>query len=143
MVYKFLEHTADLKIRVEAKSLEKAFSESANALREAIAEKIKVGAKLRKEINIFGKDKESLLYNFLEEFLFLLDAEGFLLSKVENLKIEKTKKGKGFELKFIALGDLAKNYKFSNDVKAITYNEMKILENKKSGKTVIEFVVDV
>jgi SHS2 domain-containing protein len=137
MVFKFLEHTADLKISVEEKSLEKAFVNSALALKEAIAERVKVKSKLKKQIEINGKDLESLLYNFLEEFLFLLDAEGFLLSEIREFKLDKKK----FQIKCFLFGDKAKNYKFSNDVKAITYNEMKITNSK--GKSVIEFVVDV
>lgn len=150
MSYKFLEHTADLKIQVKEKKLEKAFIESAMALKEAIAEKVKVKEKIKKKIEVNGKDKSALLYNFLEEFLYLLDADNFLIADIKKLKIieEKSKLSKNSNInnKFILIaeitGDKSSNYKFTNNVKAITYNEMLITENP-AGGTIIQFVLDV
>ena len=103
---------------------------------------VKVKSVIKKKIIINGKDKESLLYNFLEEFLFLLDAEDFLLSKIN--KINKIDITSG---KLIAevTGDKASNYKFTNDVKAITYNEMFVKQEKSKGKDkfICQVVVDV
>ena len=138
MTYKFLEHTADLKVFVSEKTLEKAFENSVLALKEAICGKIKVKNVIKRKIRVSGKDYEALLYNFLEEFLYLLDAEGFLVSKIESLKIENSNK---YTLLAEISGDKTKNYKFSNDVKAITYNEMFVHVEKK--KCEIQFVLDV
>ncbi|MEK6886048.1 MAG: archease [Nanoarchaeota archaeon] len=140
MGYKFLEHTADLKIVVEEKTLENAFKTSVMALKEAIAEKIKIKPSDKKLIAIKGEDLLGLLYKFLEEFLFLLDAKGFLVSEVEELKIVGDKKN-GYILNAEVSGDKASRYKFSNSVKAITFNEM-IIEDK-NGKFKIQFVLDV
>ena len=65
----------------------------------------------------------------------MLDAEDFLLSKIENITI------KGEELEAEVLGDKASNYKISNNVKAITYNQMFVKQEK--GKWVCQVVVDV
>jgi len=139
MAYKFLPHTADTKIQAEGKSLEEAFSESAKALKEAIAGKIKIKTKENKEINVQGKDKESLLYSFIEEFLYLIDAEDFILSKIQELKIKE--ENNQFSLTALAIGDKASSYKFNNGVKAITYNDMSIKEVK--SKVTIIFVLDI
>jgi SHS2 domain-containing protein len=64
--------------------------------------------------------------NFLENFLYLLDAEGFLFSSIKEIKIDK----KNLKLQAVVVGDLAKNYKISNDVKAITYNSMFVKKEK-------------
>lgn len=140
MAYEFLEHTADVKVFVKEKTMEKAFSSSADALKETICGKIKVKSGIEKKISVEGKNIGALLYNFLEEFLYLLDAEGFLLSKVKEIKILK-EKGKAFKLTAVAFGDKASGYKFSNDVKAITYNDMEIKTS--GGKFIIQFVLDV
>jgi SHS2 domain-containing protein len=133
--YKFLEHTADIKFLANGSSLEEAFANSALALVEVMTKKTRIKAKIKKKIEVSGKDDESLLYNFLEEFLFLLDSEGFLLSKVSKIKIKEGK------LTAEVLGDRAKEYKISQDVKAITYNSMFI---KKEGKKfIIQVVLDV
>lgn len=136
MRFKFLEHTADIKFQSSGKTLEEAFENAALALQEVITKKTKIKPKIKKTIKVSGKDYESLLYNFLEEFLFLLDAEDFILSKIIKLSITDN-----YNLTAEVIGDKASNYKFSNDVKAITYNEMFI--KKEKGRWVCQVVVDV
>jgi len=147
MTYKFLPHTADIKFQASGITLEQAFSESAQALTQTIAEDIKAKPKIKKTIEVKGKDNEALLYNFLEEFLFLLDAENFLLSKIESIKIQEDKTSEAsvaspiFKLTATLSGDLASNYKFTNDVKAITYNNMFVKKSK--DKFICQVVLDV
>jgi len=161
--FKFLEHTADIKFQAFGENLEKAFENAALALKKAISGETEILEKEEKKIRVEGKDFESLLYNFLEEFLFLVDAEDFLLSKVINLEISKdisdkeslinkkkeirakkrrTNEKRGqLKLKAIISGDKANNYELTNKVKAITYNEMFV---KKQGKEwVVQVVLDV
>lgn len=133
--YNFLEHTADVKFQAFGKSLEEVFENAALALKETIAGKIKVKEKIKKKISVRGKDNEALLYNFLEEFLYLLDAKNFLLAKIKNIKITRNK------LESEVIGDKASNYKFSNDVKAVTYNEMYVKKDK--NKYIVQVVLDV
>ena len=109
MTYKFLEHTADVKILAQATTMEQTFIETSMALKQSIAEDVDVKPVQEQNLEIQGKDLENLLYNFLEEFIFLLDAEDFLLSKIKNLKIDK----QNFKLTCTAIGDNAKNYKFN------------------------------
>ena len=133
--FKFLEHTADIKFQAFGISMEKAFSNSALALAEVMTKKTKIKAKMKKRIDVSGKDNESLLYNFLEEFLFLFDSQGFVLSKINKIKI------KDGNLDAEVVGDNVKNYKISQDVKAITYNSMFVRREK--GKFVAQVVLDV
>ena len=139
MGFKFLDHTADVKILVEERTLSKAFSTSALALKEVMAEQILVAPKIKKRIVVEGKDKESLLYKFLEQIIYLSDAKNYILSKAPIVKIEK--KEDSFSLTADIIGDSADKYIFTNDVKAITYNDMIISEEK--DKTTIQFVLDV
>lgn len=141
MSYKFLPHTADVKVLVESGTLANAFRDSYKALKETIVGKIKIEDLVEKEIKIMGRDMENLLLNFLEEFLYLLDAKDLLVSKVVNLKIDP----ENFLLEATAIGDKAHKYDFTNDVKAITYNDMFIKEEKigDKKKTVLQFVLDV
>ena len=133
--YKFLEHTADVKFTAEGKTLEEAFSNAAYALRETMTKGERINSREKKKINVNGRDFESLLYNFLEEFLFLFDSEGFVLSKINKLKI----KDKNLECE--ASGDNRKKYRISNDVKAVTYNEMFV--KKEKSKWIVQVVLDV
>lgn len=136
-MYKFLPHTADVKIQASGSTLEDAFIESAKALKSTMLrqEKIKIQGKIKKKIQVEGRDNESMLYNFLEEFLYLLDAQDFILAEIKKIKI------RGYKLESEVVGDRASNYKFTNEVKAITYNEMFV--KKEKNKYLIQFVLDV
>ncbi len=138
----FLPHTADIKFRAYGRTLEEAFINSAMAVKEATT-KSAVKANIRKGVGIMADDVEGLLQNFLEEIIFLLDAESFIISGVENLRITEDKNG--FSLKCDFLGDIAdKNkYEFIEHVKAITYHDMKVEKKKKDGSYEIIVVLDV
>lgn len=135
MAYKFLEHTADVKFQASGKTLGGAFESAALALKETIVGEIKIKPVIKKKIKVQGKDSEALLYNFLEEFLFLLDSEDFVLSEISKIKIKDN------ELEAELIGDKASNYKFTNDVKAVTYNQMFV--KKEKNKYTVQVVLDV
>ena len=138
MQYKFLPHTADLKFQAYGESIEECFINSSYALKSIFIEG-PVKPIIKEEIDVFGKDLESLLYNFLEEFLGIMDVDNFLLSKVLNLTIKKG--SEGYELHSEVIGDNIKNYQIQGSVKAITYNEMFV---KQEGNGYLsQVVVDV
>lgn len=165
MGYEFLEHTADVKFSAWGDTIEKMFGSAVDALNETIRGDIKILEQEERSFSVSGTDYVSLLYNFLEEFLFLLDAQDFLVANVRSIEIEtnnrelkienrglasgdglatgrnKTrtftedadphgleKKGDKYKLRCIVVGDAAVNYKFTNDVKAVTYSEMSVGE---------------
>ncbi len=134
--FKFLEHTADIKFQAFGKSIEEVFKNSALAMFNAMYDG-KVKEKKSFKINVKGRDFESLLYNFLEEVLFLFDSENFFISKIKSIKIDK----KAIKLEAEVLGDDAKGYKIHIDVKAVTYNEMFVKQDK--DKWVAQVVLDV
>jgi SHS2 domain-containing protein len=135
MKFKFLEHTADVKFLAFGKDKEEVFENSALALKEVICGKTKIKEEKEKKIRVEGNDLESLLYIFLEEIIYLLDGENFIISGIKNLKIN------GFVLNATIKGDETKNYHFTNKVKAITYNDMLIEQDK--GKWTVQAVLDV
>ena len=134
--FEFLEHTADIKFRAFGKTLEEVFENSALAIFNILYDKNVKGKKSYK-ITAKGNDFESLLYNFLEEFLILFDSKNFLPSKIKNLKLNE----KDFRIEAEVSGDDAKNYKIGVHIKAITYNEMFVKKNK--DKYTAQVVVDV
>lgn len=80
-----------------------------------------------------------MLCDFLEEFLFLFETKGFLLSSIKNLNIEE--KSGAYFLKGDFFGDKADGYELDNHVKAITYNEMFV--KQVDDKFICQVVVDV
>ncbi len=133
--YEFLSHTADLKVRAWGMSLAATFGACADGLREAMCGDMRAAARIRRSIRVEGRDHEALLYNFVEEFLYLLDAEGFIFSKVDGIDISED------ALTAEVAGDSAMNYEFANAVKAVTYSEMIVRDE--GERWVAEFVLDV
>ena len=135
MKYKFFKHTADAKFRAYGKTLEETYTNAALAMFSVITEN-KVKAVFSEEVFVRGKDLVSLLYNFLEELLFLFDTKSFLLARVKDIEIHD------FTLSAILEGDInIDEYEVSGNVKAVTYNEMEVIE--KDGHFEILAVVDL
>jgi len=132
--YEFLEHTADIKFRARGKTIEDAFENVVLAISEVLGKGKKIKAANRKNIKIEGSDKENLLYNFIDELIYLLDAEGFVVSKGK-VEIE------GNKLKAVLFGDDVGKYKDLDHIKAATYAEMFV--GKRKGGWEIVAVVDV
>jgi SHS2 domain-containing protein len=136
MKFKFLEHTADIKFQAFGKNLEEVFENSALAMFNTMSNK-KIKSKTKKKIKVSGKGLENLLYNFLEELIFLLDSENFFLSKINKIKINEKK----LILEAEVSGDNVKKYEIKIDVKAVTYNEMFIKNIK--NRWIAQVVLDV
>ena len=134
--YKFLPHTADVRIKAYGKTLEEAFMNSAYAVTDVVTDHKKIKPVTEKIIKVEAEDQESLLYDFLEQFLVLIDSEGFLLNEIKELKITNNK------LTAKIAGDThPENYEIHTHVKAMTYQEMSI--KKEKDKYTIQFIVDI
>ena len=135
--FKFLPLTADVKFQAYGATLEEAFANAAVAMFNVMVDTAKVESKVKKTIAAAGIDLQSLLQNFLEQFIILLDTENFFLSKVEKVEIKKISDS-NCKLTAVAYGDEAKNYETIGPVvKACTYNDMFVRqeeEGKQAGK---------
>lgn len=139
MKFKYLPHTADAKMLAQGKSMEEAFANTAYATFNLLIDPKKVKKATRKSFTISAKRLESLLYDFIEELLYYLSVDGFLLASIDQISIIDN--NSEFELKATVSGDNWKGYEISGDIKAATYNDMYIKERK--GIFEIQFVVDI
>jgi len=138
--YIYLPHTADAKFQAWGKNLEEAFKNAAYAMTDVITDHTKIEPQIKKQIKLSSENPESLLYDFLEQFLFLLDTERFLLNKIKKIKIIEKKN----QLLLIAslIGDNKPiRYAIKTTIKAVTYQEMFIKHEK--GKVTVQVVVDI
>ena len=137
--FELLEHTADAKFRAYGKSLEEAYENAAFAMTSLMYDSEMVAALKIEKIKVKGKDMEQLLYNFLEEFLFLQDSKQFVMHGfVTPIKILKA--GGKFHIVAEISGDEIKDeYEVRPVVKAMTYAEIEISEKP----LYLQFVVDV
>ncbi|MBU1198296.1 MAG: archease [Nanoarchaeota archaeon] len=137
--YEYLDHTADLKIRAYGKTIEEAFVNTAIGGFDFLTDTKKVKKKIEKNISISANRIESLLYDFLEELLFMLDTDGLITAEIKDLKIQQEKEK--YSLTCIALGDNYKNYDVKGNIKSVTYSEMSI--KKEKNGFIIEVVLDI
>lgn len=137
--FQYEEHTAEAKFTAFGHSLEEAFVNAALAMENMMLDTGKVKPKIKKQINIETKHLKSLLYDFLQEFIVLFDSEFFVLNKIDTLKVKQ--KGSDYILIAIVWGDNAHHYEVLSGIKAVTYHEMEIKEEKGYWKVVV--VLDV
>ncbi|MHA1505577.1 MAG: archease [Candidatus Asgardarchaeia archaeon] len=139
--YTFLEHTADVYVKVEAKSLEEAFEYCAKAMFEVMTDTSKVRKMEERKVRVFGSDLYMLLYNWLEELLIYYCSENIVFSEFKVNEIEKT--DGGYALSASAYGESfdRERHESRTEVKAITFNMMEI--NKSDEGYVVKFVLDI
>lgn len=131
--FEFLEHTADIKVKVTGATLNEIFENSVKAISQYVSGNQKIDSKKGKVIEVKGTDNESLLYNFIDEILYLIDAESFI-----PIKAEVTLRGNN--LKAELYGDSTKKYNLDH-IKAATYAEMSIKKINATWEAI--FVLDV
>jgi SHS2 domain-containing protein len=82
MSFKELEHTADVRIRVTAVSLEELFSEAARALMVTMYGTAEEGP-LRQPVSVSGMDMADLMHSFLSEVLYISEVNDMVISGAE------------------------------------------------------------
>lgn len=125
MKYEFFEHTADKKFRAYGSTKEEAFTNAILATTAALFEPEKIIPVFNKDISIKADNFEQLLYDLIDELIFLMDTDLFITGKVEGLTIQNDK-----EIKLTATleGDIVSNYDIGGDIKSPTYNQMEITD---------------
>ena len=131
MKYKFLEHTADVMFEAQGKNLNEVFRNSALAVFDVQCNLKNVRSKIKKKIKLKNSVVGDLLFDFLEELIYLKDAKYLLFGKFD-VKIKETK-GE-YILDVIAYGEKInpKKHELKTDVKAITLHEF-FLKKVKDG----------
>jgi SHS2 domain-containing protein len=136
-MYELFEHTADLGLRVRAPDLNTLFAEAALCLFSAVVENLNsVRPEVRQTFELSGDDREYLLFDWLRELLYRLDAEHMAFSKFE---VRVRDDG----LSATAWGEKLdpERHPLSHEVKAITYHELKVQQT--ADGWLAEVIVDI
>jgi SHS2 domain-containing protein len=139
MGYKYAEEgpTADLTIDAWGDTLGETFAKTALAVFNAMTPSEAVRQKKKRTVKAKGDDLESLLFNFLDELLYLHEVELIVFSGFEvevdpdRLKLRAVCRGETFDLSRHAQGIA---------IKAVTFHQMNI--EKKDGGWVLRVVMD-
>jgi SHS2 domain-containing protein len=88
-MYRWVDHTAELELRLEAPSEEAVFGEALTALGELLAERSEgpTGKPARHEVSASAPDRPTLLAEWLSELAFLAESEGFVPERVDSLSL--------------------------------------------------------
>jgi len=142
--YIYFDKTADIKFQAFGATLEEAFKNAEEALIGVmfdIQELIDYDIHTEdREVTVEATNLETLLYNFLEEIIFLLSAESFI-GLVEKIIIKES--DGAYKLKAKIHGTQSINLESHGEVKAITYNEMYVKHDEKTGQYEVQVVPDI
>lgn len=139
--WEYLEHTADAKFKAYGETLDELFTNCAKATFAIITDIDRVKKQQTHPIEIKAQSgQEAALFDFLDQLLFLLDTEGFLL---RDCKVRVTRNCDGScWVTGEAYGDYHKGYDVSCNVKAVTYNDM-FVRIREGGGWEAQVVVDL
>jgi SHS2 domain-containing protein len=78
MGYRLLEHTADVLAECEGASLEALFESAAQALYAVALEEASQQTSIERQVSLRAPDRETLLVQWLQELIYLMDVERFI-----------------------------------------------------------------
>ncbi|MDH7605272.1 MAG: archease [Melioribacter sp.] len=139
MPYKFIEHTADIAIEVEGKTIEDVFISAFYAWKEIVLETTNIKNEQSKKFIFNSKTLEELLIEFLGELNYQLYTKKWVVNSINKILIEKT--SELFHLDFEVFGESLKNknHLVKEEIKAVTFHQMKIEEKNGNLSTIIVF----
>ena len=136
-MYETFEHTADLGLRVRAATEEALFANAAQGLFSMIVPEMdSVRPTQAREFEIAGRERDYLLFDWLNELLYTFDSEHLLFSEFEvrltDDGLTGTARGEPYD---------ASRHHLDHEVKAITYHALR-LEREGDG-WLAEMIVDI
>lgn len=126
MVYRFVEHTADVAFEVSGATLEELFRSAAEATVATMVENPEViRPEVRRAVRLEAAAPDLLLFQYLQELIYYKDAEGVLLRPAE-LTIKPA--GDKWRLEGILAGERIDpgRHRTLTDVKAVTLHRFEV-----------------
>lgn len=135
--YEFLDHTADVLFHAYGKTLGELCVNAALALQEIQVKLSTVGATKKKVITIEAETAERLLFDFLQELVFVKDVDMLLFSKFKVKIVGK------YKLTAQCFGEKInlKKHELNVDAKAITMHQFEVKKTKEGWKARV--IVDI
>ncbi len=102
MSFRFLDHTADLRMAVEGESLAALFADAIRGFTTALVDLEVLGEATRWELEVAAARLPDLLHDTLEELLFHFEVDGWLAARAQ---VEIAESEEGFRLHAILRGE--------------------------------------
>ena len=123
--FEIIDHTADVGIIAYGADMSQAFANAARALFSLITELDDVQETLHRDIEVTATDEESLLVEWLNELIYLFDAENIIFKRFDITQLNNT------QLRARSYGEKVDRFKhkLKTGVKATTYHLLKVDKN--------------
>jgi SHS2 domain-containing protein len=133
-VYRWVDHTAELELQLEAATEEGIFAEALAALGELLGERSSgaPGDPARHEVSASAPDRPTLLAEWLNELVFLAETERFIPQRLDAFDLS------GDQLEATVRGTRASP---PHLVKAVTYHRLEMHEQDRTWRARV--VLDV
>lgn len=132
--------TADIGFEAFGKNLSQLFQNAGFAVEEAMVDIKDVKPKISKKIKLDNEELEKLLFDFLNELVYIKDADLLLFSKIKcTVKESKSKFSLTAEMKGEKID--TKRHDLKNDIKAVTWHMFEVKKEKSAYKALV--IVDV
>ena len=145
--FRYLDHMTDALIEAYGSTLDEAFENSAYGLVNTMFDLSNVSTDLEVKIEAEGYDLQSLFYDWLEKVMLVVLTENVILSnfKVKISHINNMDYSDAYLLYSKARGERLdlKKHDFKVEVKAVTYHEMQIKQNKEKNLFITRFLIDL
>jgi len=133
--FDIIDHVADVGITAYGEDMKQLFANAALALFSLITDVQSVKDKLQHRVEIDSKNRDNLLVEWLNELIYLFDAEHLLFNQFEiesldNRQLKATCHGERFD---------PARHRIKIDVKAATYHMLEIAQDIKGYKAQVIF----
>lgn len=123
--FEFIDHTADVSIVAYGASMNQAFANAARALFSIITELDDIEEALHRDVEVAAPDQESLLVEWLNELIYLFDAENIIFNRFDIAQLTTTH----LEARIYGEKVDSSRHKLKTGVKAATYHMLKVGKN--------------
>ncbi len=89
MTYRWVDHTAEVELEIEAAGEREVLEEAVRALAELLG--IDHSGDVTRKVSVDAGDRPALLAAWIEELAFLAESEGFVATRVDSLDISETR----------------------------------------------------
>lgn len=135
-MYEFFEHTADVGLRVRAPDLDGLFADAASGLFALVVEgPLRLGPE-RRAFDVAGTRHDHLLFDWLNELLYVFDTERLLLGdfdvRVTDAGVHATARARALD---------SGRDRLVHEIKAITYHGLRVEQSADGWQA--ELIVDI
>lgn len=133
--YRFIDHTGDLGVEIFGENLFALFRHAGEAFTEIITDPDTIQPADSKHISLNADRVEDLLVHWLNEFIFMFDAKGLLISvfdidSVDARHIDATVRGEIYD---------KARHEIKTTVKSATYHQLKVARENHTWKAQVIF----